>query len=207
MTRSEPNNQGPASVRGPVWFTTREVARLFGVTAQTVANWADRGKLQSERTAGGHRRISAQAVADCALASGRDVPASIAAMLRAHRVVIVDVRRDLGELVADYLHLGAGWDLRVVDSTFRLAFELGRFEPDVVLVDLDLRDVDPLQLPRLLAAAGVDRVRLLAWSSGGEGPPVEQVLRAGFEGVLPRDTALDQWSRHLAATSGRRSTE
>lgn len=38
-------------------LTTGRVAEMFGVTAETVAAWADSGKLASFRTPGGHRRF------------------------------------------------------------------------------------------------------------------------------------------------------
>lgn len=38
-------------------LATGEVATLFGVTPETVATWADAGKLPFFRTPGGHRRF------------------------------------------------------------------------------------------------------------------------------------------------------
>ncbi|TML42431.1 MAG: helix-turn-helix domain-containing protein [Actinobacteria bacterium] len=38
-------------------LSTRDVARLFGVSTRTVANWATSGQLQPVRTAGGHYRF------------------------------------------------------------------------------------------------------------------------------------------------------
>ena len=41
---------------------TREVALLFQVSERAVTDWARRGRLQSVRTPGGHRRYPATAV-------------------------------------------------------------------------------------------------------------------------------------------------
>ena len=38
-------------------LTTTDVAALYGVTPETVANWADEGKLAHFKTPGGHRRF------------------------------------------------------------------------------------------------------------------------------------------------------
>jgi len=38
------------------WMRSAEVARMFGVDRRTVLNWARKGLLASQRTAGGHRR-------------------------------------------------------------------------------------------------------------------------------------------------------
>jgi len=46
-------NREPAAIR---WMKPAEVAGMFGVDRRTVLNWARKGKLRSQRTAGGHRR-------------------------------------------------------------------------------------------------------------------------------------------------------
>lgn len=38
------------------WLRSAEVARIFGVDRRTVLNWAHKGLLDSQLTAGGHRR-------------------------------------------------------------------------------------------------------------------------------------------------------
>lgn len=38
-------------------LTSTQVADIFGVTAVTVGEWADSGKLRSFKTPGGHRRF------------------------------------------------------------------------------------------------------------------------------------------------------
>ncbi|MGH9931976.1 MAG: helix-turn-helix domain-containing protein [Pyrinomonadaceae bacterium] len=44
-------------------LTTKEVARLLHISEATVKRWADDGGLRSEKTVGGHRRFSIQAIA------------------------------------------------------------------------------------------------------------------------------------------------
>ena len=45
-------------------LTTKEVARLLHVSEATVKRWADDGVLHASKTAGGHRRFSAQSIAN-----------------------------------------------------------------------------------------------------------------------------------------------
>jgi excisionase family DNA binding protein len=44
------------------FFRLDEVATLLSVHVATVRDWTDRGKLESIRTLGGHRRIPGQAL-------------------------------------------------------------------------------------------------------------------------------------------------
>jgi excisionase family DNA binding protein len=45
------------------WLTSKEVARLLGVSEASIKRWADRGLLPPVRTAGGHRRFRPDEVA------------------------------------------------------------------------------------------------------------------------------------------------
>lgn len=56
------------------FYTPGEVARMFGVTARTVANWCDMGRLLYVSTLGGQRRILASSIK-----GGRDYDAKKAA--------------------------------------------------------------------------------------------------------------------------------
>ena len=51
------------SVEAAPYVSVTEAAATFGVTAQTVRNWADRGWLPCERTFSGTRRIPRSALA------------------------------------------------------------------------------------------------------------------------------------------------
>ena len=49
---------------GPEWcLSTGRVAQIFGVSPQTIGDWADDGHLAHVRTEGGHRRFRAADVA------------------------------------------------------------------------------------------------------------------------------------------------
>lgn len=43
-------------------LTSGEVAELFGVTRRTIDRWEEAGKLEAQRTLGGHRRFPASEV-------------------------------------------------------------------------------------------------------------------------------------------------
>src|SRR5689334_23478267 len=59
-------------------LTTKAVAKLLRVSEATVKRWADNGLLQSDKTVGGHRRFSLNAVAhlrrELGIGPGADMP-------------------------------------------------------------------------------------------------------------------------------------
>ena len=52
-----------SSVSGGRWLTSKEAARLLGVSEASIKRWANSGLLPSEKTAGGHRRFRPEDVA------------------------------------------------------------------------------------------------------------------------------------------------
>ncbi len=67
---AEKESSLPAS---KAYYTTGEVARLFGVTPKTVVNWCDSKRLPCITTPAGHRRIPVSA-----FAGGREFDARVA---------------------------------------------------------------------------------------------------------------------------------
>ena len=52
-------------------LTPKQVAQAIGVSESSLKRWCDKGLLQMQRTAGGHRRISTEAVAQFLRATGQ----------------------------------------------------------------------------------------------------------------------------------------
>src|SRR5215204_4117142 len=63
-------------------LTSKEAARVLGVSEASVKRWADSGLLPMEKTAGGHRRFRPEDVA----AARRVGPSSAEAPLKGRRV-------------------------------------------------------------------------------------------------------------------------
>lgn len=57
MTTSSANPARTHSARGSEWLSLRDAAKLMGVHPATLRTWADRGRIGSRRTEGGHRRF------------------------------------------------------------------------------------------------------------------------------------------------------
>ncbi len=183
---------------GKVCYTTRDAACLLDVSASTVANWMDAGHLPGFRTAGGHRRIPADALDAFAAHHGmrtpppRHEPAEAPGVTRGRpHLLIVDDDPDFGATIRDYMVRKFEWAATVVTSAFEAGIGAARTPPDAILLDIRLREMDGFRvLAALRADASLSRVRVYA-CTGWRDPEVDRRIRAsGFAGCFYKPVDL-----------------
>jgi excisionase family DNA binding protein len=83
----------PATPDALGWLTLREASRRLDVHPATLRQWADRGRVRSFRTPGGHRRFSAEDVGALLTAPSAQPPAELELLQNA---ALGRARRELG---------------------------------------------------------------------------------------------------------------
>lgn len=145
--------------------TTREAAEMLGVSLRTAQLWVERGRLRAWKTAGGHRRIERASVE--ALRAGTeegnaDAGSGAVAALRVPiaglkpseqplRVVAVEDDKTLQSLYR--IAIGAmpfPTEVHVAANGFDGLILIGKVQPDVVILDLNLPGMDGFRLIREL---------------------------------------------------------
>jgi len=170
------------------WLTPNEVASLLMVSPITVRQWAQKGLLPAQTTAGGHRRFAVDAVARFARERGIELPGLTA------RLLIVDDNRQFNNFLADL------FATEVPDLPVHQAFdgfEAGRavqqHVPSVLLLDVMMPGIDGLDVCRSLkgdpATAGIRVVAM----TGHHSPELERkMLAAGAEVLLKKPFSTDE---------------
>lgn len=126
------------------FVTTRMAADILGVSVGTVINMVDRGQLVAWRTNGGHRRVTRASV-QASLERGKEIQANT------HQPWLRVLAIEDDEFVRDvYRDEFAAWrlpiELRTVENGVGGLIEIGRFAPDVLLLDLGLPEVDGFEV-------------------------------------------------------------
>lgn len=136
---------GPA----PGFLSTREAAARLGVALSTVQAWVETGVLPAWKTAGGHRRIPADAIDAVRMRQQAILAAAPAPEL--FKVLAVEddpVQREL------YRRQFAEWRLPVQLLTAEDGFEglilVGRHAPDLIITDLAMPEMDGFKMIRRL---------------------------------------------------------
>lgn len=138
--------------------TTREAASLLGVSIGSIQQWVERGLLEAWKTDGGHRRVLRQSVNNLlnqkkvALKQSIEpaaapTPERHRSMLRRLRVLVIDSEKDLLKIYHDTL---LQWCMAPEVSTCSGAVAglvlIGRFSPDLLLVDLQMAGIGGVSL-------------------------------------------------------------
>ena len=135
------------------YCTTRDAAKVLGVTLRTVQLWVDSGILEAWKTEGGHRRVSVASVehlADTGIPSAKphDEPEV--------RFKILVVEDDMA-LLKLYKMRMACWnlplDITLAHNGYEALMHVGRDSPDMFISDLCMPGIDGLQMLRNLSTS------------------------------------------------------
>lgn len=141
-------------------YTTREAAKLLGVSLRTVQLWVEGGTLSAWRTPGGHRKVSAASV-DALLSTRSGAQTAIPA--RVISVLIVEDDKALSRL---YEATISGWGvpvrIEIAQDGFDALIRLGRHKPDIIIADINMPGMDGLtMLQKIRANPGCNGIEII----------------------------------------------
>jgi len=139
-----------------IYCTTREAAKMLGVSLRTVQLWAESGLVEAWKTEGGHRRISRTSVQRLLQGDNYPLPKLAVPEQRFERLKILVVEDD-SVLLKLYKTVIASWNLPVDLITAGTGVEglirVGRDAPDLMITDLSMPGMDGFELIRSLATS------------------------------------------------------
>jgi two-component system, OmpR family, response regulator len=185
--------------KGGVVYTTGQVARMCGVTKRSVIKWIDSGKLKGYTIPGSkHRRVSR---ADLLSFMGAHGIPNYPLMVPRRRILIVDDDADFAELLRDALR--DQYDIEVAPTALEAAAKVSVFQPDILLVDVRLPDVNGLELCRQMQAlAPACTAPILAMSAYGSEVDLKEVRRSGAVDFLPKPVKIGELKTRIQTMVG-----
>ena len=178
------------------FLTPTEVASLLMVSPITVRQWAQKGLLEAQTTAGGHRRFTRAAVQKFARERGIELAGTKDSLL------IVDDNKQLNTFLA------ALFAAEYPDLEIHVAydgFEAGRLvqahQPSVVLLDVMMPGIDGLEVcARLKSDPLTETIRVVAMT-GYHTPELEKKMLAA--GAQVRNLGDVRWLATEDGTEGK----
>ncbi len=161
--------------------TSRKAAELLGVTPRTIQLWADAGILDSWKTPGGHRRFYLSAVQKLSeeILEGRspsladtkmpknEIVFPTPARVQPVKVLVVDDDKTLLRLYELTIQSwGLPVELALANDGYHGLIEVGRFNPDLLILDLQMPNIDGFSVIEVLKKQNLLEQMLLMIISG-----------------------------------------
>ena len=141
-------------------LTTRQAGVLLGVSLRTVQLWVEAGVLDAWKTAGGHRRVSTESVNKIIEERGtsfkRQSNIGNRSNGRSLNVLIAEddqVYKELLEYFFKNLNTkNSHVNLTLVSNGFECLISLGKFQPDLVISDLNMPNLSGFDVINYLSS-------------------------------------------------------
>jgi len=170
--------------KGKDVLTTGDVAKICHVAPRTVSKWFDNGQLKGYRIPGSKdRRIPVSELVR--FMKVHNMPTTGLAVGKI-RILIADSNDQTGSVLAEVLEDKAGYDVRIVHSSFDAGTALQRFAPHVLLISLMAEDIDAKSICKgIHNSEDLRTIKIIAIANGLSDSESQALLQKGFDGYVP----------------------
>jgi len=182
-------------------LTTGEVAKICKVAPRTVSKWFDTGQLRGYRIPGSRdRRIPFDQLVKFMKVYGIPLDEIETGQTR---VLIVDQETDLTGLIQRALVETGYYEVRVAESAFEAGALMEQFQPNVLLIDIDVPGIDGRSLSRYLSShPELSGTQLIAMSSSLTPGDRQMLLHQGFHNTIAKPFDIPQLTEAIDSTMG-----
>ncbi len=179
-------------------FTTGEVAAICGVSADTVSRWFDLGQIDGYRLGpGGDRRIPYQSLRKFML--GHGIPLERLEEGE-RRVMVIDDDPYYLDLIPSVLSQEEAYVVLTVSTGFDAGIMLVEHNPQVVILDVNLSDMDGRMVcERIKTRAETRNARILAMSGFISDDEVKELGNYGFDDFIRKPFSLEELGNRISA--------
>lgn len=182
-------------------FTTGDVAKICCVAPRTVSKWFDSGQLRGYRIPGSKdRRIPLEHLIRFMRLHG--IPLNGLESGK-KRILVLDDDHALGEALKNTLTGEEGYEVTISLTAFEAGAASQSFQPNVLLVDVNMPDVDPRSICRFLRTNGDSRtIFLIGTAQGLSNGDGQALLQDGFDGFLAKPFPIREFIDLIESKSG-----
>ena len=181
------------------FLTPHEVASLLMVSPVTIRQWAQKGILHAQTTAGGHRRFDTYTVARFARDRGIDLPGITT------RLLIVDDDQPFNNFLADLFKTEVpSLPIHQAYDGFEAGRAVEQHKPSIVLLDVMMPGINGLDVCRSLKAdPDTADIRVIAMTGYHSAEVERDMLTAGAQVLLKKPFPAERVIRECGFTRDR----
>ena len=121
--------------------STRKAAEMLGVSLRTAQLWVESGVLQAWKTAGNHRRVYVSSIERLLRERAGAIPSAL---------VVEDDTVMQAYYTALFDEVESKVNLDVADDGFQGLLKIGSDQPDLIIVDIDMPNMNGIEMIRAL---------------------------------------------------------
>lgn len=150
------------------YISTREAAELLGISLRTAQLWVENGALLAWKTTGGHRRILLHSVQKIIDERNNASAEPILESPQALKIAIVEDDPDVVSLLKMTIEsLGFASIVQTRSDGFKGLIMLGMFQPDVLIADLNMPDMDGFRMLRSIEGSEFSPKKIIVTTALG----------------------------------------
>lgn len=186
-----------ADLRMKPVYTTGEVAQICKVSQQTVIRCFDSGRLKGFRVPGSRfRRIPREALVS--FMKSNHIPLDHLDSGR-KRVLVVDDDEAIVEMFVDLLERDGRFEVRTASTGYDAGILTEQFQPDVLLLDFKLPDINGTAVCRTIRAnPNYAHIKIIAISGVADPDEVDQLRAAGADEFIRKPFDITEVIARLA---------
>ena len=173
-------------------LTPTQVAKALQVAPVTVRQWAQKGLLDAQVTAGGHRRFERDVVVAFARSRGMRLGGELLKSA-ANRVLVVDDDRQFNQFLCELLRTEQPQlDIETAFDGFDAGRMVARHNPATVLLDLMMPGLDGVEVCRRIKADPDTRdIRIVAMTGHHSDALETRILSVGAQCLLQKPFGIE----------------
>lgn len=184
-------------------LTIPQAAEYCSVTRMTMWRWVKSGLLKVSVTPGGHHRVLKEDLESFLIHSG------MSPLARKHfprnKILIVDddlfPRKTLQQLLDTFQY-----KTETAGSGFEAGIKVTQFNPDLVILDLIMPEIDEFEVCRLLKTdPSTSGIKILALTGYGTEKNREKIMKAGTDDLLIKPVDQEILIPRIEKLLGRRN--
>jgi len=182
-----------SSTRAKKYWGTQRVARICQVSPTTVANWIDQGHLKGHKTPTGRRRVVVDDLAAFLRAHGMPVPPELLGAPVSQPVVVLveDDERYRQALRTLISRTAVQVELIEARNGVDGLLEIGRSDPDLIVLDYGLPDLNAEQVvERLLDPERKLAAEVIVITGGIDQEAQDRLRHAGVREIVGKASGM-----------------
>jgi len=179
------------------FYTTGDIAEVFGVSRIAAYKWVKKGKIEAFRIPGGRYKIEKKALLEFAKKSG--LKPDVLEKEEWHKVLIVDDEELITQSIKDFLESRyPTFYINIASDGFEAGRLITKIVPDIIILDLFLPGVNGFQLCRKIKSdENTKHIKIIAITGYPTEENIKKIKEYGADAVLGKPFEMGELEKNI----------